>query len=179
MITPKPLSFILAFIFSIILIPCNTFGKHPGSGDVFLWETRIDSCTLYIAGAVHVGRMDYYPPHDTYLKYLESVDVIVFEVPDSFQDLKDKMLSYIEKDRLPAEKYFRNTLDSGTIEQITKIMGTEQFHKYDQYNAWVLIIQLSVNKMRLLNYDPLLAVDKYIREKAVEKGKEIIGLENA
>ena len=177
--TLKPLSLFLTLVSVILMVPRNTAGRNPASGDIFLWEARIDSCTLYIAGTIHLGKADYYPPQETYLNYLKRSDLVVFEVPDDFEALKTKMFSYIQKDRLPEEKYFRHTLDSGTIAGITEILGTDEFHKFDRYNAWVLLTQLSVNKMKLLDYDPSFGVDRYLRENAAGMGKEIAGLECA
>ena len=162
----------------ILAISQNISGRDPGSGDIFLWETHIEACTLYIAGTVHVGKKDSYPLHTAYLEHLEGSDKIILEVAEDFGNLNKRMSEYIEKDRLPEDKYFRHTLEQGTIDRITEILGTDQFHKYDQYNAWVLITQLSVNKMRLLDYDPKSAVDRYFRDQALEAGIEILGLES-
>lgn len=162
----------------ILAVSQNLSGRDSGIGDVFLWETHIEACTLYIAGTVHVGKNDSYPLHETYLEHLEGSDKIILEVAEDFENIKNRMSEYIQKDRLPDDKYFRHTLNQETKDRIIEILGTDQFYKFDQYTAWVLITQLSVNKMRLLDYDPFLAVDRYIRDLAVAAGKEILGLES-
>jgi uncharacterized protein YbaP (TraB family) len=162
----------------IVAVSQNLSGRDPESCNVFLWETHIEACTIFIAGSVHVGKKDSYPLQDTYLEHLEGSDIIILEVAEDFENIGNRMSEYIQKDRLPEDKYFRYTLSQVTKDRIIEILGTDQFHKFDQYNAWVLITQLSVNKMRLLDYDPSLAVDSYFRDLAVASGKEILGLES-
>jgi len=170
--------FILTAAILIFSIPQNIFGRDSGSGDVFIWETHIKACTLFIAGSVHVGKKDSYPLHETYLEYLERSDKIILEVAENFENIHNIMSEYIQKDRLPEDKYFRHTLQPEIRDRIIDILGSDQFYRFDQYNAWVLIMQLAVNKMRLLDYDPLLAVDRYIWDQAFAAGKEISGLES-
>ena len=167
----------LAVILLILSLPQPLSGTDPGSDDPFLWEAHMNACTILVAGIVHVGKLESYPVHDKYIEKLLSADKIIFEIAEDFETINEKQLKYIQKDRLPEDKYFRNTLDSGTKMKLIEILGEDKFHEYDQYNAWVLILHLAVNKLKLLGYDPALAVDKIFREQAVKSGKEIIGLE--
>lgn len=147
--------------------------NHP-----FLWETDIAGCKIYIAATVHVGRKDHPAIPEAFLEPLMASDGIILEIAEDFRSLRGLMLDYLRKDSLPEEKYFRHVLGPATKEKIVKVMGEEDFLLFDRYNAWILVTQLSVNKMKVMGYEPSLAVDRMIRERAAKEGKDIVGLES-
>ena len=175
--TLKQCLFILAIASLSLTNSQILIGGDSDSGNFFLWETHINGATIYIAGSVHVGKTGSYPLDKPYMRCLSGSDKLILEIEEDFETINTRMMDYIRKDHLPENKYFRDNLNQDSKDKIIEILGIDKFHKFDQYNAWVLITQLTVNKMRLLDYEPSLAVDRYIRDQAVSEGKEIMGLE--
>jgi len=156
----------------ILLFACNTLmSQVKDSCEFFLWKTEINKSTFYLSGSVHVGKKEYFPLHSKYLECFNKSNKVIMEVAEDFETIETRMLEYIQKDKLAEDKYFRNNLDSVSIRKIIGILGEETFHEFDIYNSWILVLQLSVNKMKLFDYEPVLAVDKYIRELADKYNK--------
>ncbi len=167
------------FFLSYLVFPQSLLCRDPDAENAFLWKTRIGECTVWIAGTIHVGRETHPEVPAAFLEAIRSSDRVILEIADDFVSLEGKLSDYIQKDSLPEERYFRNTLDQGSKDRIVEVMGKDKFYEYDRYNAWVLITRLSVQKMKLMGYEPSFGVDRLIREQAFREGKEIIGLETA
>ena len=146
--------------------------------EYFIWKTIINNNVFYLVGSVHVANQNNYPLPKKYMDCYDRANILIMEVKEDFVTIEKKMLEYAQKDKLPEDKYLRNFLDSLTIEKIIEIIGKDEFLKYDNYEAWLLNMYLSVFKLRLVGYDPELAIDKHFRELAEKDNKQVIGLDS-
>ena len=146
--------------------------------DCFIWKTRINESTFYLAGSIHGASEGNYPVSKAYLKCYKKADIVILELEDDMNSLKEKIFQYAEKDRLKEDQYLNYHLSSESLDKLKEIFDDDELYHYCQYESWLLNMAIAGTKSRLIGYDPSLAIDKYFNNLARKDKKEIIGLDD-
>jgi hypothetical protein len=144
----------------------------------FLWQVNINGSEFNLAGSVHTGKKGLTLP-DAYLNAYKQSDIIIFELKEDSETLKEMIFKYAEKDSLAEDQYLDKYLSQESRYLLSELFkGKEDvLSRYFHHEGWLLNMAISGRKSRLLGYDPELAVDMYFHDMATKNHKEIMGLD--
>lgn len=144
----------------------------------FLWQVNINGSEFNLAGSVHTGKKGLTLP-EAYLNAYKQSDIIIFELKEDSETLKEMIFKYAEKDSLAEDQYLDKYLSQESRYLLSELFkGKEDvLSRYFHHEGWLLNMAISGRKSRLLGYDPELAVDMYFHDMATKNHKEIMGLD--
>jgi hypothetical protein len=144
----------------------------------FLWQVNINGSEFNLAGSVHTGKKGLTLP-EAYLNAYKQSDIIIFELKEDSETLKEMIFKYAQKDSLAEDQYLDKYLSQESRYLLSELFkGKEDvLSRYFHHEGWLLNMAISGRKSRLLGYDPELAVDKYFHDMATKNHKEIMGLD--
>lgn len=143
----------------------------------FTWKVKINGSVFYLAGSNHAANEKNYPLPEAYLKGYKRADKVIFELEDNFEMLEKKIFEYAEKDKLPDELNFGDSLSPMSIKQLKEIFTDAKLEKYFKYEGWLLNMFIAGHQSIICGYDSKLAIDKYFHDLATKDKKEIFGLD--
>lgn len=151
-------------------------GSADGPGG-FLWKVADEDTEIYLQGTIHAGTSDFYPLHEKIEQAYAEADVVVPEIDMTEIDQAEVNKLNMElgmyrdgstiEDHIPEELYAEV---STTLEGFGISMDMVNFYK-----PWILSNTIQQLMTQQLGFGQ--GVDNYFINKAVEDGKEIIGLE--
>ncbi|HUS87648.1 MAG TPA: TraB/GumN family protein [Bacteroidales bacterium] len=166
---------LIAIFAGVITVFIAKSNEEPS--DCFTWKVEINESTFYLAGSIHAANEENYPLSRPYLSSYKKADKVIFELEDSFETLENKVFKYAEKDKLPDGLNLGDSLNYESIPKLKRIFEDDKLDKYFKYEGWLLNMAIAGRTLKLIGYDPMLAIDKYFHDLATKDKKEIIGLD--
>ncbi len=164
---------------SLLIVACQqTLMAQKETPAAFLWHVNINGSEFNLAGSVHTGKKGLSLP-EAYLKAYKEADIVIFELKDDTETLKEMIFKYAEKDSLAEDQYLNKYLSQESMDMLSELFkGKEDvLSRYFHHEGWLLNMAISGMKSRLIGYDPELAVDMYFHNMAAKDKKEIVGLD--
>lgn len=166
-------------VLSLLIVVCQqTLMAQTKTAAAFLWQVNINGSEFNLAGSVHTGKKGLTLP-EAYLNAYKQADIIIFELKDDSETLKEMIFKYAEKDSLSEDQYLDKYLSQESRDMLTDLFKGEEdvLSRYFHYEGWLLNMAISGKKSRLIGYDPELSVDMYFHDMATKDKKEIVGLD--
>ena len=162
----------------LIVVCQQTLMAQTETPAAFLWQVNINGSDFILAGSVHTGKKGLSLP-EAYLNAYKQSDIIIFELKDDSETLKEMIFKYAEKDSLAEDQYLNKYLSQESRDMFSELfIGKEDIlSRYFHHEGWLLNMAISGMKSRLIGYDPELSVDKYFHNMATKDKKEIVGLD--
>jgi len=151
----------------------ETESKHT------LWRISSEENSIYVAGSIHLLREEDYPLADALEKAFEESDVLVLEMDLArAYDTKGAMMM-VRQSRLEEGETLEKMLSQETYAMASGIISEMGFEMgmYERYKPWFFAMTLVLTKLETLGFHAGTGVEFYLHKKAVEAGKEIVGLE--
>lgn len=167
-------------VLSIAILVCHqTAMAQPDTPPGFLWEVEINGSVFSLAGSIHAGKKDLYPLPKAYLEAYKKADIILFEVKEDFESIREQIFNYAQKDRLEEGQSLDNHLSPESLEILAVLFegDEETLQRQYGYEGWLLNMSVMGMTPKLIGYDPELAVDKYFHDLASSDKKIILGLD--
>ena len=167
------------FVLSLLIVVCQqTLMAQTETTAGFLWQVNINGSEFNLAGSVHTGKKGLSLP-EAYLNAYKHADIIIFELKDDSETLKEMIFKYAEKDSLAEDQYLNKYLSQESRDMLSELFkGKENvLTRYFHHEGWLLNMAISGMRSRLIGYDPELAVDMNFHNMATKDKKEIMGLD--
>jgi uncharacterized protein YbaP (TraB family) len=167
------------FLFILLLVCQHAVMAQNDTPPGFLWKVTINGSEFSLAGSIHAGAEDKYPLPKAYLDAYKQSDYVILELKEDFETLEELIFTYAGKDRLKEDEYLDQYLSQDGKDILNFLFKGEEekLKRYYRHEAWLLNMAISGMKVKLIGYDPELAVDKFFHEQATKDGKPILGLD--
>src|SRR5262245_55301434 len=144
----------------------------------FLWRVQSDKSNIYIFGSVHFLKKEKYPLNKTIKKAFYSTHKLVLE-----NDLKSEDAGAIQgvtlEKGINRDRTLQQSVSLDTY-SLAKKRAQElgiDIRALSPLKSWVVALTMTALQLQKLGFDPNYGVDRYLAERAVKSGKEIVGLE--
>ena len=167
-------------IFSLlVLISQQSAMSQNGKNDFFLWQVNINGSEFILAGSIHAGKPENYPPRDVYINAYNQADNVILEIKEGLKELDKLKFNYAGKDSLEEGQYLHKRLSPESREMLSLLFKGKEalLVRYYHYEPWLLNMIVSGRRCIFLGYDPELSVDMYFHDLAVRDNKKITGFE--
>ena len=148
-------------------------GRHA------LWRVGSGTHSIYLAGSIHLLRKENYPLADVLEKAFDQCRVLVLEIDPSEATDPEAVQAMLAKGKLPVGETLERQIGKETYTMASaKVseMGMDMAGFRD-FKPWFFLLTLTQARFQALGFDPALGLDMYFYSKAVEAGKEVVGLE--
>lgn len=144
-----------------------------------LWEISSPTNTVYIAGSVHLLKEGAYPLNAVYERSFSKTKKLVLEVDPALMNQPATQKMTIAKALYPAGRSLKKSIPKKTfslVNNTAKTLGVNM-EALNQYKPWFVAITLTTLQLQKLGFNPEFGVDVYFYKKALQTGKQVIGLE--
>jgi len=156
----------------------NAFADTDASDKkCFLWEVRSKTATVYLMGSFHMFKKDMYPLDRCFDNAFQKADTLVVEVNMNTVD-QDKITAlFTDRGTYKGEVTLEKQLTQETLGKLNKYLDRvgADISQVKMMKPWFLGMNIAVQEMIGLGYDPNLGVDLYFLANAA--GKKILELE--
>ena len=168
---------LLIFILALTFYFTGQAGSTPGP-NVFLWEIRSGSESVYLLGSIHVARQDLYPLDRRIEDSFANSDVLVVEVNINEIDIMN-LQSFIEKGVYLYGESIKDHISAKTFELLKKKLSAlgMSIEEVSFYQPWFLALNLELIELAKLGFNAAFGIDSYFLQKA-QGNKDIAELES-
>ena len=171
-IIAKGFSLVLLFVFF------GVAGEARAQDKSFLWRVRSDKSNIYILGSVHFLKKEHYPLNGTIETAFDSTQKLVLEIDLKSEDSGTAQRVTLEKG-INRERTLQQNVSPETYSLAEKRAQelSIDIRALSPLKPWVVALTMTALQLQKLGFDPNYGVDRYLAERAVKSGKEIVGLE--
>lgn len=175
--------------FSVIFLTCfltsTAFAGYAApeflnqKGNVFLWEVKTATNTVYILGSIHLARPSLYPLDKRIEDAFQRSNTLVVEVNIEAFDPVVLQEMFVERGVYSDGSTIRNHLSEGTFKLVVEKLGSLNLGLTQMvfFKPWFLSITLVTFELLKLGFDSEYGIDKHFLVKAKGK-KRILELES-
>lgn len=167
------------FFFIAIMVCQQTLRSQDETPDYFLWKVSMNGSEFTLAGSVHAGKQDLFPPPVAYLNAYKQADKAIFEIKDDAETMQKRIFNYAEKYRLEEGQQLDKLISNEAKETLSVLFDGKEdiLAQYYQYEGWLLNMVVNGRQSLLIGYNPELSIDMYFHNLAIKDKKKIIGLD--
>lgn len=148
-----------------------------GAGKCFLWEVRSKTATVYLMGSFHMFKKNMYPLDNCFNNAFKKSDTLVVEVNMNAVDQEKITTLFNDRGIYKGDEILERQLTRETLDKLNDYLDRvgADISQVNMMRPWFLGMNIAVQEMIGLGYDPTLGVDSYFLANAA--GKNILELE--
>lgn len=168
---------VILFLFSFVFFSCTFKSEVQNPSNNFLWKLSKDDQYIWIMGSIHMADSSFYPLALPIQNAFNESQVIAFEIDLNEEQSVENPTSYFFQNEEDLESF----LPPKTYQILDSILSSWalSIQTYSKLRPWAVAAQISALAISRAGFQAELGIDYVLMEKALEEGKEIIGLETS
>lgn len=152
----------------------------PAAADqVPLWRIEGGQSTVHILGSIHALTREHYPLPKEVMSVFDAADRVVFEIDMSRIDPQEMAALTQELGLYQPPATLESELSEETLAALNDFLAERglSLQQVNRLKPWLLGLQISVQEIQRLGYNPALGLDAHLMQRALGDGKDIGQLE--